>query len=220
MPVPQASPCHPLSALDAIAAGVLLVCALVFLPGVGQTPLGDLSGVLVFPSWVACAGVLTLRGCARPLFRAKLAALLVAGLVPFVSWGLRFGGNIFLVVNGTLASFTAIWLAFELVELVIAEAERLHNPGLWRAGRTGLVMLIYSLLIPVTALHVAFALFLAGGSGAILEDLGESWHMLPAAVHWARWIPLVPIANVARLLWLLRGALWAHASFDLEKEQP
>ena len=217
MPVPQASPCHPLSALDAIAAGILLACGLVFLPGAGQTPLWDLSGILVFPSWVACAGVLALRGCARPLFRVKLAALLVAGLVPFSPWWLRSGGNLFLVVNGTLANFAAIWLAFELVELVIAEAERLHNPGLRRAGRTGLVMLIYFLLIPVTALHVSFALSLFVGGGAILEDLRESWHLVPAPM---RWLPLLPVANVARLLWLLRGALWAHASLDLEKEQP
>lgn len=216
MPVPQASPCHPLSALDAIAAGILLACGLVFLPGAGQTPLWDLSEIIVIPAWVTCAGILTLRGCARPLFRVKLAALLVAGLAPFGPWWLRYGGNLFLVLNGTLANFAAIWLAFELVELVLGEAERLHNPGLHRAGRNGLILLIYLLLIPVTALHVAFACSLVGGGNTILEDLRESWQLAPSPM---RWLPLLPVANVARLLWLLRGALWAHASLELEKEE-
>jgi hypothetical protein len=215
MPVPQVSPCHPLRALDAIAAGILLVCGLVFLPGAGRTALGDLSSLLVIPAWVACLGVLCLRGYARPLFRVKMAALLVAGLVPFASWWVRFGGNLYLVVNGTLASFTGIWLLFELAELVLAEAERLRIPGLVSAGRNGIVVLIYFLLIPVAALHVSFALSMLLGKGPLLEDLQASWHFVPAPM---RWLPLLPVANVARLIWLLRGALWAQSPIDPEME--
>jgi hypothetical protein len=177
---------------------------------------GDLSGLVVLPVWLACLGVLMLRGCAVSLFRAKLAAIAVAGLAPFVSWWLRFGGSLYLVLNGTMATFAAIWLLFELVELVLAEGERLHNPGLVQAGRGGLLFLIYFLLIPVAALNVAFVLSIARGHGVIPEDLAESWQLVPAPL---RWLPIVPVANVARLLWLLRGALlWSHSLSETEAE--
>ncbi|MDX9981727.1 MAG: hypothetical protein RBU25_17030 [Lentisphaeria bacterium] len=212
MPVPQPSPCQPLPALDAIAAGVLLVCGLVFLPGAGQSPFWDLSGIVAVPVWLACLGMLVLRHSARPLFRAKLAALALAGLAPFAAWSFRYGGNLFLVVNGTLATFAAIWFAYEIVELVVAEARHLGNPDLLRAGRNGLFLLTYFLLIPVAALHVSFALSILADSGAILEDLRDSWHLVPAPL---RWIPLLPAANVGRLAWLLRATLAANLS---EKE--
>ncbi|MBT3286596.1 MAG: hypothetical protein HN849_12780 [Victivallales bacterium] len=215
MPVSQASPCRPLWALDIAAAGTLLVCGLVFLPGAGRTPLGDLSGLLAVPAWGACLGVLLLRGCARPLFRLKLAALVVAGLAPFASWGVRFSGSLFLVANGTLASFVGVWFLFEVAEMVAAEAERLRNPGLVAAARKGIVYLLYFLLIPLAALHVSFALSCFVGRAAIVEDLRESWHLIPTPM---RWLPLLPVANVARLLWLLRGALWSHATTEIEGE--
>lgn len=204
MPAPPASSCHPLPALDAIAAGVLLVCGLVFLPGAGRTPFWDLSALTVLPAWLACLGALSLRDGARPLFRTHLVALLVAGLAPFAIWGTRYGGNLFLVANATLATFAAIWLAFELVALVRAEAERLGDARLLRDAHRGLFLLTYFLLIPVAALHVSFLLSLFTGSGAILEDLRDSWHLVPAPM---RWLPLLPAANVGRLVWLLRGAL-------------
>jgi hypothetical protein len=216
MPVSQASPCHPLRALDAIAAGILLVCGLVFLPGAGRTALGDLSSLLVVPAWVACLGVLFLRGCARSLFRAKAVALLVAGLVPFASWWVRFSGNLYLVVNGTLAIFAGIWLLFELADMVLAEGERLRNPGLVSAARGAIVALIYFLLIPVAALYVSFALSLLLGKEPLLEDLRDSWRLVPGVM---RWLPLLPAANVARLIWLLRGALWTTSPIDPDSEE-
>ncbi len=212
MPVPPTSPCQPLPALDAIAAGVLLVCGLIFLPGAGHSPFWDLSGIVAVPAWLACLGVLALRHSARPLFRAKLAAIALAGLAPFAAWGFRYGGNLLLVVNGTLATFAAIWFAFEIVELVVAEARRLGNRDLLRAGRNGLFLLTYFLLIPVAALHVSFALSVLADTGAILEDLRDSWYLVPAPL---RWVPLLPAANVGRLAWLLRATLAANLS---EKE--
>jgi hypothetical protein len=216
MPVPQSSSCQPLSALDAVAFGVLLVCGLIFLPGAGHSPFWDLGGVVVVPAWIACLGVLLLRNCARPLFRAKLAALALAGLAPFASWGFRYGGNLFLVVNSTLATFAAIWFAYEVVEVVIAEAGRLGSPSLLRAGRHGLFLLTYFLLIPVAALHVSFALSILADTGAVLEDLGDSWHLVPAHL---RWIPLLPAANVGRLVWLLRGTIGAQSTQDLSERE-
>jgi len=217
MPVPPAPPCHPLPALDAIAAGVLLVCGLVFLPGAGHNPLWSLSGIVAVPAWLACLGVLALRNCARPLFRAKLAAITTAGLAPFASWGLRYGGNLFLVVNGTLAAIAAIWFAFEVVEMILAEARRLDDPELTRACRNGLFLLTYFLVIPVAALHVSFALSILANTGTILEDLRESWHLVPAPL---RWVPLLPAANVGRLVWLLRGSLAAQAPANLSEKEP
>ena len=207
MPVSLASPCRPAWALDAIAVGVLSACGLLFLPGAGRTPLGDPGHLLAQAAWLACAGALALRGAARPLFRLRLAALAAAGLAPFASWGVRFAGNPFLVGNGTLALLAGVWLLFELAETVVAEAERLRNPWLALEARRGIALLLYFLLIPVAAVHVSFALSLLVGRGAVLEDLRETWRLVPAALRWILVLPAIPVANVARLLWLLRSAL-------------
>ena len=138
--------------------------------------------------------------------RLQSAALLAAGLGPFVSWWLRAEGNLYLAAAAAGGIGAGLWFLHELGALLGQLFRRRGAARQARAARFAQVAVFYGLLVPAIGVYVCFAVALAAFPGTIVADLHQAWVLLPPPI---RFLMLLVVLNLAWLTWCAHGVLAA-----------
>ncbi len=140
----------------------------------------------------------------RQIQQTRTAAVVMAGLAPFVAWHIHQPQNFYLVINGGLALVAFFIFMVQiamLVELFFVAAHRLTlaHVTLWTRrlisfGALSLTVAAYSFMLPR----------MLKPHSPSLTDYFHLWHLLPGAVQAiACMVYLAPLAAIAVLLWLI-----------------
>ena len=190
---------------DGIAYGILGTLFILCHPRLGVTPLGALGNLHVAPVFgvVVATFVLPVPRNASEAWRTtsdrlRLAALVAMGLLPFVSWWLRAGENLYLMICGSAGVFAAIWYLLELLNLLISVFRSCGCTRLVLEGRIARILALYVVLIPVLAVYVAFVAGTLIFPGVLLSDLYDTWLLIPLSL---RCLMTLPVLQICWLLW-------------------
>ena len=198
-----------------MALGVLLMGAMLFLPGLGRTPFGDLDLVYVIPTWMTALAAWRIRGgtsCSETLraciARLRLSGLMLAGLSPFLSWWTRCGDNPYLALNAAYAVGFGVWHLMEVLMVVRVMADELRLGDIATMAKRAQSLFVFCLIVPILAFVLSFALSLFIYPTTVLADFHESWADVSGVF---RCVIIIPVLNVGRVLWTAHKLL-THAA--------
>jgi len=210
-------------ALDGIAYGLLAASIIVVHPGLGRTPLGDLSNVYLLPLFGVLAATFALPvppdvsgKLPRMILRLRLACGATLGLAPFVSWWLRACEKPYFLVIAAVCMWSGIWYLLELTGLLHELLKRCSSMGLVFEAMVTRASVLYLDLVVVIAVHVSFIFALFLFPGTVPSDLPRTWLTVPAVLRCAM---LLPIFLTIRLLFRSHHVLTASIIWREEREQ-
>ncbi|MCK5802804.1 MAG: hypothetical protein KAI66_08230 [Lentisphaeria bacterium] len=198
-----------------MALGVLLVGAILLLPGLGRTPFGDLDLIYVIPTWMTAFAAWRIRGGASSsrtlrtcIVRLRISGMMLAGLSPFLSWWTRCGDSSYLALNAAYAVCFGVWHILEVLMVVRIMACDLGLEDIATMAKRAQSLVVFCLIVPILAFILSFALSLLVYPTTVLADLRESWATVPGVF---RCIIIIPVLNVGRVLWTAHRFL-AHVA--------
>lgn len=189
----------PAGLLDAIGYALGVLAAIILIPGIGRTPLGDLDTLYVLP--VAVVGLSVFRLChgvkgdqpsVMKIFRLRCSALCMVGLSPFLSWWFRFSGNLYLAVMALGGIVAFFWCLIETTSILDHAARCLGKWELARWARTVRHGLIFLSLAPILSYYAASLVLLGIDGSMTAADIGTWWVLtIPFPVRFCTMLPLL-----------------------------
>lgn len=141
---------------------------------------------------------LPVRCCAgASLFQLKTAALVTAGLCPFVPWWLYASASTYLTLAGSAAVLAILWYLQQLAAYYAGVFGYYRRQVLRQLAVTAYHLVFYAALVPASVVFGLFVWACAGVNPLSSEDLPQFWARLPPWLYAIMALPLISILLLA-----------------------
>jgi hypothetical protein len=212
-----------LRALDGILFSLFAILVISIHPGLGKNTFGQFHLICCLPFLTLAWFVFQLPGSfdnttrwRTYTMRARISAVIAAGLSPFIMWWSAYQNSIYLSVNFVIAMIAFISIILNLNMLLHELAAHNSNQILEYETRMNRFFIIYFLLIPFIALSkiALINLILTQTYSHSLMDFIDSVQAMSSlasnVLMIIKYVTLIPILFLFSLLFRSRFALTKH----------